>query len=274
MSDYDRGAYTPQSDAPLAFDARQSRGGGGGGGGGGPSPMTLIVSGVVLLLLVIALLLFYRSGVRRGDEAPQVVGSPLTQTKAAPPASGQPADPGTGLQVYKTEVAPQSEKAPTFVASPEQPGARPAPSVRQTTPASTSVVPPASSAPNLRTAQTEPSQVEKIPAAATTPAKPVKLTPVRVAKAATTPTPSASGAVGGPIVQIGAFSSAALADKGWNDTARLMPGAMTGKTKKVEFITKNDQPFYRTYVGGFASKIEAQTFCDGLKAAGKSCFVK
>ena len=53
MSDYDRGAYTPQSDAPLAFDARQSRGG---GGGGGPSPMTLIISGVVLLLLVIALL--------------------------------------------------------------------------------------------------------------------------------------------------------------------------------------------------------------------------
>jgi cell division protein FtsN len=268
MSDYDRGAYTPQSDAPLAFDARQSRGGGG-GGGGGPSPMTLIVSGVVLLLLVIALLIFYRSGVRRGDEAPQVVGSPLAQTKAAPPASAQPADPGAGLQVYKTEVAPPSEgkTPPTFVAKPEQPSVRPAPAERETTPASTSVEAPASSAPHLRTAKTE--TPEATPAAA---AKPAKTAPVKVAKAA--PAPTAAGPVGGAVVQIGAFSSAALADKGWNDTAGLMPGAMAGKTKKVEFITKNDQPFYRTYVGGFASKLEAQTFCSALKAAGKSCFVK
>lgn len=258
MSDYDRGAYTPQSDAPLAFDARQSRGG---GGGGGPSPMTLIISGAVLLLLVIALLIFYRSGVRRGDEAPQVVGSPLTQTKAAPPASAQPADPGAGLQVYKTEVAPPSEgkTPPTFVATPEQPAARPAPAQRETTPAVASVEPPASSGPRLRTAQAE--APEAVPAA-----------PAKVAKA--TPTPAAATLAGGAMVQIGAFSSAALADKGWNDTAGLMPGAMAGKTKKVEFITKNDQPFYRTYVGGFASKIEAQTFCSALKAAGKSCFVK
>ena len=267
MTDYDRGAYTPQSDAPLAFDARQSRGG---GGGGGPSPMTLIISGVVLLALVIALLLFYRSGVRRGDEAPQVVGSPLTQTKAAPPASAQPADSGAGLQIYKTEVAPPSEgkTPPTFVPSPEQPAARPAPSERTTTPASTSVEPPASAGPRLRTAQAEtPDTAEPPPAA-----KPVKTAPVKVAKAAAAPETGA--AISGAVVQIGAFSSAALADKGWNDTAGLMPGAMAGKTKKVELITKNDQPFYRTYVGGFASKIEAQTFCSALKAAGKSCFVK
>ncbi len=67
MTDQDRGAYTPQTDAPLAFDARRS-----GGSGGGPAPMTLIVSAVVLLLLIIALLLFYRSGVRGAGQAPQV----------------------------------------------------------------------------------------------------------------------------------------------------------------------------------------------------------
>ena len=263
MTDYDRGAYTPQSDAPLAFDARQSRGG---GGGGGPSPMTLIISGVVLLLLVIALLIFYRSGVRRGDESPQVVGSPITQTKAAPPASAQPPEPGTGLQVYKTEVAPPSEgkTPPTFVPKPEQPSARPAPADRGTASASTTVEPPASSAPRPRTAE-----------AATPVAKPVTSTPTtKIAKTTVAPAPSTGGATSGAMVQIGAFSSAALADKGWNDTAGLMPGAMAGKTKKVEFITKNDQPFYRTFVSGFASKIEAQTFCSALKAAGKSCFVK
>ena len=268
MTDYDRGAYTPQSDAPLAFDARQSRGGG--GGGGGPSPMTLIISGVVLLLLVIALLLFYRSGVRRADEAPQVVGSPLAQTKAAPPASAQPVDAGAGLQVYKTEVTPPSEgkTPPTFVAKPEQPAARPAATTRDTTPTSSSADAPLSSAPHLRTAQAE------APDTAPAPAKAAVSIAKSTAAPSTAPAASTGAAVSGAVVQIGAFSSAALADKGWNDTAGLMPGAMAGKTKRVEFITKNDQPFYRTYVGGFASKIEAQTFCSALKAAGKSCFVK
>ena len=39
MSEFDRGAYTPQTDSPLSFDARVPR-----RGGGRPVPMTLIIS--------------------------------------------------------------------------------------------------------------------------------------------------------------------------------------------------------------------------------------
>jgi hypothetical protein len=64
MTDHDRGAYTPQTDAPLAFDARQAASRSG-------SPTTLIVSGVILLFLVGAVILFYRGGVRAPNSPPR-----------------------------------------------------------------------------------------------------------------------------------------------------------------------------------------------------------
>ncbi len=76
------------------------------------------------------------------------------------------------------------------------------------------------------------------------------------------------------MVQIGAFSSPALADKGWNDVARLMPGSMAGRTKKVEPVSQDPGSLYRAYVGGFDSKADAAAFCADLKAAGHACIVK
>jgi cell division protein FtsN len=76
------------------------------------------------------------------------------------------------------------------------------------------------------------------------------------------------------MVQIGAFSSAALADKGWSDVARIIPGQMVGRTKRVETFAKGTETFYRAYVGGFSSKAEAAAFCSDLKAAGHDCLVK
>ena len=138
MTDHDRGAYTPQTDAPLAFDARHSR-----GGGGGPAPMTLIVSAIVLLLLIIALLLFYRSGVRGAGQAPQVVGAPVAQTKTPPAAETvTPNSGGQGLQIYKSDANPPPA-APTFAPAPEQPQARPSPPP----PVAAAPVAPVSSAP-------------------------------------------------------------------------------------------------------------------------------
>ena len=88
------------------------------------------------------------------------------------------------------------------------------------------------------------------------------------------PAPAAASSPGGSLVQIGAFSSAALADKGWSDTAKVLPGAMAGKTKTVQVVQKDGHTFYRTSVGGFASRVEAASFCASLKAAGKTCIVK
>ena len=76
------------------------------------------------------------------------------------------------------------------------------------------------------------------------------------------------------MVQIGAFSSQALADKGWSDAAGVAPGLAAGKGKRVEAIDKDGKTLYRTSVTGFASRGDATAFCDRLKASGKSCFVK
>ena len=258
MTDHDRGAYTPQTDAPLSFDARRSS------GGGRPVPMTLLISGMVLVILLIGVVYFYRSGVRRADQAPQVIGAPVGATKAAPTAQEQPSDAAAGLQVYKSETAPlsQAQSAPKFTPAPEQPAARPAPKLAPAPQPAQAVAAPAppSAAPLAATLK---------PAAK--PAKPPVATP---APAAAPASPPAASTQAGGMVQIGAFSSAALADKGWSDTAQVLPGAMTGKTKTVQVVQKDGHTFYRTSVGGFASRADAQTFCASLKAAGKSCIVK
>ena len=76
------------------------------------------------------------------------------------------------------------------------------------------------------------------------------------------------------MVQIGAFSSAALAEKGWSDTAHVLPAQMAGKSRKVEATSRDGKTFYRSLVGGFASHAEAVSFCSALRAAGKICIVK
>jgi cell division protein FtsN len=263
MTDHDRGAYTPQTDAPLSFDARRAP------GGGQPVPLTLLISGMVLVLLLIGVVYFYRSGVRGPDTPPQVVGAPVGATKAPAPATAQPNDTAAGLQVYKSEAPPVSQPqsaaaGPKFTSAPEQPAPRPAP--RPTAPVQTATLPP----PPV----TAPAPVAAPPLAATMkpalkPTRPPVVTEAVPARAVAPPAAS-----GGALVQIGAFSSAALADKGWSDTAKVLPGAMVGKTKTVQVVQKDGKTFYRTSVGGFSSKIDAASFCVSLKAAGKSCIVK
>uniref|UniRef100_UPI0035B4BE44 SPOR domain-containing protein n=1 Tax=Phenylobacterium sp. TaxID=1871053 RepID=UPI0035B4BE44 len=140
--------------------------------------------------------------------------------------------------------------APSFTAPPEQPQARPAPVAVQPPP---------------RPAPTAP--VSAAPIAAATPApKPAATTP-----AAPASKPAAGGVAA---VQIGAFSSQALADSEWTKAVAVAPGAAAGKGKKVETVEKNGATLYRTQVTGFSSRADAAAFCDKLKAAGKSCFVK
>ena len=279
MSDPHRGAYTPPTDAPLSFDARQPV------RGSRPLPMTLIISAVVLATLVVAVLLIYRGGVRGPNEPPRTVGEPVAQMKTPPPAdAAQPADPGSGLQIYKNETP---EASPSFAAKPEEPLARPTPPppsapVQTATLQPAKPLPAAPSAPVSAAPATKPAaqagkapSIESLATAAVSPrAAPPAAKPVAVAtKPAAAPAPAASA--GGPaMVQIGALSSTALADKAWSDAARIAPGMAAGKGKKVEAIDKNGTTLYRTAVTGFASRAEAKAFCDALTAAGKSCFVK
>jgi outer membrane biosynthesis protein TonB len=284
MSEQDRGAYAPPNDAPLTFDPRHD------GDRRGPAPLALIVSALILIALVAGLVVFYRHGVRKPGQPPQVVGAPIGDTKSPPLSSEAPSDATAGLQVYKTEQPPPGEMqpAPSLAPAPEQP--QPRPIARPPAPAPVSVTPlraaePAPSAPApvrevaakpLQVAAARPPVVAKptpAPAAAVAkPAKPPKPTP---AVAAPAPAPTAVAASGGGVlVQIGAFSSSALAEKGWSDAAHAAPGQMAGKTRKVEAASKDGKTFYRAFVGGFANHADAVSFCSSLKAAGKPCFVK
>jgi hypothetical protein len=266
MTDQERGAYTPQTDAPLAFDARRVR-----GASGGPAPVTLAVSLAVALLVLIAVLLFYRSGMRGAGQPPRVVGAPVTAPKVPAPADSA-ASAAPVVPVLKTEATPPSEpRGPNFAPAPEMPAPRPAPR--------TAAPPPPAASAALRPAQTEAPEpppaaipAATAPAPRAAPIKPVRAPPpaAPLARTATLSAPAA----GEPVVQIGAFSSAALARKGWSDTAALMPGRMAGRTAKVEKADRDGKTFYRSYVGGFASKAQADGFCAALKAAGKSCIVR
>jgi hypothetical protein len=289
MTDHQRGAYTPPTaDAPLSFDPRQPV------RGARPIPFTLILSVLVLAALVAAIFYFYQSGVRKAGQAPQVVGQPTEVIKTPPPADAQPAEPAAGLQVYKGEQGQPMETvpaAPTFTKGPEQPQARPttpvtvaqappvqaapAPAIRPAIPAS----PPAAAAaaakilaptPAPKTAPPAP----KAEAPAPKPATPAPKPPAPVAKAEAPKAETAKPAAGGAVVQIGAVSSKALADKAWKDAVAVSPGLAAGKGKGVEKIEKNGGTLFRTSVTGFASKADAQAFCAKLQAAGKSCFVR
>jgi len=274
MSDQDRGAYTPPSER-LSFDPREPV------RSGGPAPVTLIVSGVVLLAIVGGVFLLYRGGVRHPGGAPAMVGAPLAQIRTPAPPDANDA----GLVINKVDASNMAPVNTTFAPPPEQPLPRPTPVQAPPVVVSTSLPPPLATAPPK--------------AAPTTPARPAR--PVTIASltdAAMAPKPASASAARPPAVmppppappvaastaaapspgtgwvQIGAFSSAALADRGWNDTAQLAPVGMSGKGKRVEPVTRDGKTFYRAYVTGFSGRPAAQAFCDKLKAAGKACFVK
>ena len=288
MTDQDRGAYTPQTDAPLAFDARYSK-----GSGERPAPTALILSGVVLIALVAALAFFYRHGFRDSNQPAQVVGAPATATKAPPSGQVAAADTAAGVQILKTEAVPAGEGGAhtvTTVAPPESVAPRPVAATpvdqAQLRPAQPQAAPAVAVAAKPVVAKAAP--VAALPLTASA-AAPITGTPkpVKLAKAAPAPKPATTTATtkaakgvdaeiptGAPVAQIGAFSSAALAQKGWADDAALMPGQMAGKSRKVEMAEVNGKTYYRSFVGGFASKEAAAAFCASLSAAGRNCIVK
>ena len=266
MSDPERGAYSPQNDALLAFDARQSRSGGGG------FPTTLAISLVILVVLIVAIVLFYRSGVRSSGPGPAPVGTPVAQIKAPAPATGPSSDASAGLQIYKTDGVPApTPAAPTFAPPPEQPKPRPTVAVTAGPPLAEA------GATSAKTVQgSSKDEIEALIEESEKPAKPKQAKPMvaAVAVAPSAKPAAASAVVVGASAQIGAYSSEALAAKGWSDTAAAFGGDMSGKGKHFEPVSKDGKTLYRAAVTGFGSKTEAQAFCVKLKAAGHACLVK
>ena len=245
----DRGAYTPPTDDDLPFrrgdfDARR-------GPASKAPPVTLIVSAVVLLLLIVAVVVFYRSGVRSSTDAPAAVGSPVGEMKVEAPIDAQPVDPEADISVYRDAGEP-TDAAPTFTPGPEAPQPRPEPQPLPANPPVTGGgLAPAAPAP-----------------ATPAPARPAPATP---APAPATP-PAAAG--GASAVQIGAFSSTAIADREYATVAARFPEFARGAEKRVqEVTTSSGSTVYRTTFTGL-SRERATAFCNALKAAGRDCLVR
>jgi len=294
MSDHERGAYTPQPDAPLSFDPRTSR-------EGRPLPLALIASCIVLATLVVALFMFYQSGMRRSSDAPTPVGTPVDQFRSPPPANGQapegltvvaaappteapPPSPGvTEKPVERGATAPvQPAPAPMPTVSAPPPGPPPAPPQRAVvetpppvakpvvtakaeTPAHPAAAKPAASKPHtdpvgalLDTSKT---------------AKPVKVAAAKPVKPAADPAPAAV-ASGSAVVQIGAYLSEAQATDAWRRVSGLMGGESTGRGRHIEPVDANGSTRYRSQFTGFASRADAVKFCTTLKTKSQDCIVK
>lgn len=249
----ERGAYTPPTDDDLPFerrsyDPRRAP-------AAKSPPITLIISAIVLLLLIVAVVVFYRSGVRSSSDAPPAVGTPVESMKVEAPLDAQPIDPEAGVRVYR-DGGEATDAVPTFTPGPEAVAPRPAP---QPLPAAPTALPPAAPA--------------VVAPATPAPAKPVTAAPaVKAPAAPATAAPAAAGGSSG--VQIGAFSSTAIADREYAAVAARFGQYASGAEKRVQEVTAaNGSTVYRTTFTGM-SRDRAVAFCNALKAAGRDCIVR
>ncbi|QYF87429.1 SPOR domain-containing protein [Brevundimonas sp. PAMC22021] len=254
--DRERGAYTPPTDdddLPFrrnAFDPRQERGYT--TGARKAPPVTLIVSAAVLLLLIVAVIFFYRSGLRSSTDAPPAVGQPVGEMTTPAPVEAQPVDPAEGVRVYRDETE-ATDAAPTFTAPPETP--QPRPTAPAPAPVTGQGLPPAAAP--ARPAPARPAETAPRPA------------PAPAEKAA--PATAATGSSG---VQIGAFSSTAIADREYAAVAARFGSYASGAQKRVQEVTaSNGSTVYRTTFSGL-SRERATALCNALKAAGRDCIVR
>jgi hypothetical protein len=78
---------------------------------------------------------------------------------------------------------------------------------------------------------------------------------------------------GSGVVQIGAFSSKALADQEFAKIRARFGTFVSGRSTHVEGVQKGTSTLYRAAFTGF-SKAQAQAFCDALRGGGHACIVR
>ncbi|RZJ30737.1 MAG: SPOR domain-containing protein [Brevundimonas sp.] len=234
----DRGAYTPPTDDDLPFDRAgydPRRGGPSGGGGGGGGKAPPLT---LIISAVVLLLLIIAVVVyyRAGSRS----------SEDAPPAVGAPvgemkADAPLDAQPVNPEAGIDAyaggdspTEEPTFVPPPETVQPRPLPQPETVAPPVIRPTPP----------------VEK-----TEPAPP----------------PAAGGASG---VQIGAFSTPAIAEREYGQVVGRYPSLTRGASRRVQEVTSSSgSTLYRTTVTGL-SREQATALCSAIKADGDDCIVR
>ncbi len=229
-----------------------------------------------------AIFVFYQSGVRQAGQPPQTVGEPVGEMKVPPPAEAQPQDPAAGLQIYKEDQGAAGH--PQFAAPPEQPLPRAAPPAVVIAPPVGAPTTPVTAGPALRPAIAPPpapaaqaapkATVAQLPPAVKAPPPPVaKAPPAPPAKTpAAAPAPAARS--GGAVVQIGPSPRRRSPTRPGATPSPRPPAWAPARARASRRSRRTAARCTAPAVTGFASREAAVAFCDKLKAAGKSCFVR
>ncbi|EAQ06499.1 SPOR domain-containing protein [Yoonia vestfoldensis] len=94
-----------------------------------------------------------------------------------------------------------------------------------------------------------------------------------ITRASTTEVPvtTVSFATGTDLVQLGAFSSPALAAEEWARLESRFGALMNGRERVVQVSTQSSGTWYRLRASGFADRDDARRFCAALQAEGAEC---
>lgn len=199
-----------------------------------------------------------------GAEEPDTAAKPAETQASAPatPPAGQPqaATPAPVPMQPSVQSAPKAvtpSYPPPIVAPPpkQQAVTKPEPAAPQV-----ATKPPA----QLGVPQAAPPKTAAKPAPE--PLKPAALKPMEPAKPA--------AAVGGYLLQIGAYKSDAEARGAWKTYQGKHSALLSGFSPDVQQTTHPDgSVWYRLRIASFADKTAAMALCDRLKAQGGACFL-
>ncbi|WP_162244723.1 SPOR domain-containing protein [Aureimonas sp. Leaf454] len=197
----------------------------------------------------------------------QAVETAAASTAPIVAGSSAPAAPSALIEVASVEPRPDTSAAPQPVAEADlAPSVAPEPVVAAPEPvASTAPEPATDVAPPPATLPVE-------PAADTASAIPPAADPMEVAAIAP-PAPVAPMPTGGYFVQISSQPSEALAQKSLQSLGARYSGVIEGRAVGIQSAEiPGKGTFYRVRIAA-ASKTEAASLCNRLKAAGGNCFV-
>jgi D-alanyl-D-alanine carboxypeptidase len=131
--------------------------------------------------------------------------------------------------------------------------------------------------PNIKMVEVAPSVVAEAPLI-TSPAGPSKAAapaaaPVKLALADMPAAAPAKAVTGTHVVQLGAFSSTAAAQKAWHQFSKRF-GVLQGLTSASSTVTVNGKTLIRLAASGFENQSKANAACNQIKSMGGVCLVK
>ncbi len=223
-----------------------------------------VVVGLVALGLVIGGIFWFRNRDNGGGNG-ALIEAPAGPVKVRPQEAGGLAVDGTGDIAYGASVGDSFNSVIDASAMPEEPLTEtripPAPA-----PGPDAVKPAPKPASKL--VEAKPAAPKAVQSAQAQPTQPKPTQPKPAQAKPTAPKSSVTVVIGATPgkVQLGAFSSAALADKAWANLTRRFP-ALSGASRELSPVTVDGKTLYRLR----ASVKDPSALCARIKATGEAC---